>query len=153
MKDDIIEKIDDLIKACQEEIKKEKRKSSDEKHRKKKQFQMDLQNEALKEYVSSGKRFGFESCVKKCFGENSIESYKACRKRIKDPKKKATAEDIHKMELLYEEMQKIYKNSDSFYECPKLPSNTKLLSKSLMNLMSKISESLDKQIQGSNNKD
>lgn len=153
MENDIINKIDDLIKACQEEIKKEKRKSSDEKHRKEKQFQMKQQCEALKKYVSSGKRFGFNSCVEDCFGKGCIEAYKACRKRIKDSKKKATNEDFYKMEQLYSEMQKIYKDSDSFYECSKLPSSTTLLSKHLMNLMGKISKNLDKQIQNSNNKD
>ena len=114
---------------------------------------MKQQSEALKKYVSSGKRFGFNSCVEDCFGKGSIEAYKACRKRIKDSKKKATDEDFNKMEQLYREMQNRYKAPDSFYECPKLPSGTKLLSQSLMNLMGKISKHLDKQIQNSNNKD
>lgn len=153
MENDIIKKIDDFIKVCQEEIRKEKRKNSNEKHRKEKQFQMKQQSEALKKYVSSGKRFGFNSCVEDCFGKGSIEAYKACRKRIKDSKKKATDEDFNKMEQLYREMQNRYKAPDSFYECPKLPLNTKLLSKPLMNLMSQISKHLDKQIQNSNNKD
>lgn len=153
MEKDIIKKIDNLIEACQEEIKKEKRKSSDEKHRKEKQFQMKQQCEALKKYVSSGKRFGFNSCVEDCFGQRSVEAYKAIRKRITDPKKKASQEDYKKMEQLYAEMQKRYKAPDSFYECSKLPSSTNLLSKPLMNLMDKISKHLDTQIQNSNNKD
>lgn len=152
MENDIIEKIDNLIEACKEEIKKERRKSSDEKNRKAKQFQTKQQCEALKNYVSSGKRFGFNSCVEDCFGKKSIEAYKAIRKRITDPKKKATQADFKKMEDLYNEMQKKYKYSDSFYECPKLPSNTTLLSKSLRSLMGQISKHLDKQIQNSNNK-
>lgn len=153
MENDIINKIDAFIEVCQEEIKKEKRKSSDEKHRKEKQYQMELQSKALKKYVSSGKRFGFESCVIDCFGESSKEAYKACRKRITDPKKNATQKDYKKMELLYNEMQEIYKRPNSFYKCPELPSGTTLLSSHLMNLMGKISRHLDKQIQNSNNKD
>ncbi len=150
---DIVEKIDALIVACQEEIRKEKRKSADENHRKAKQFQMGLQNEALKKYVSSGKRFGFNSCVEDCYGKNSVDAYKACRKRITDPKKKASQEDFKKMEALYSEMQKKYKKPDSFYECPPLPKGTKLLLPPLMKLMGNISKQLDMQIQNSNNKD
>ncbi len=156
MENDIIERIDAFIETCKEEIRKEQRKTADEKNRKAKQYQTEQQSE-LKEYAPldkhPSKRFGFNSCVKDCFGEKSINAYKACRKRIADPKKKATQEDYKKMERLYSEMQKRYKNPDSFYECPPLPSGTTLLSKSLMKLMGKISKQLDKQIQNSSHKD
>lgn len=156
MKNNIIERIDAFIETCKEEIRKEQRKTADEKNRKAKQHQTNQQSE-LKEYAPldkhPGKRFGFSSCVKDCFGKGCIESYKASRKRITDPKKKATQEDYKKMELLYSEMQKKYKNPNSFYECPPLPSGATLLSKSLMKLMGEISNHLDKQIQNSSLKD
>ncbi len=156
MENNIIERIDAFIETCKEEIRKEQRKTADEKNRKAKQYQTDQQSE-LKEYVSlgkhPGKRFGFNSCVEDCYGKNSVNAYKACRKRITDPKKKASQEDFKKMEALYSEMQKKYKNPDSFYECPPLPKGTNLLSPPLMKLMGNISKQLDMQIQNSNNKD
>lgn len=150
MENDIVEKIDSFIEACREEIRKEKRKTIDEKNRKEQQYKTDQKSEFLIKYVLV-KRFGFNSCVKDCFGKSSVEAYKAIRKRITDPKKKASQEDYKKMEQLYAEMQKRYKNPDSFYQCSALPSNSQLLSKSLRVLMDKISKSLDKQIQNSSN--
>lgn len=133
----IIEKIDDFIESCKKEI--QNRRGNNDKR--------PNQSDALQKYVAcrKGERFGFNACVKDCFGEKFVETYKACSKRIRDPQKKPSPEDFKKMECLYEKMQKIY-TADSLFECPKLPSNTTLLSKNLRELMDKASRFFDKQI-------
>lgn len=147
--DDILQKIDAYIEFCKTEI--QKRKSSDGKARTDAARGKDSSPDKLQDYVGSSKRFGFAACVRDCFGEKSVESYKAIRKRIdgagKDVKRaKPSSEDFNKLEQLYTEMRKIYSSADSLYENPGLPPNSTLLPKALRNHMKEVSEKFDEQI-------
>lgn len=141
---EILKKIDVFIDKIKAEILKRKT-----------QKKGDEEITHLSSYIT-GKTFGFNNCIRDCIDNNSVEAYKACKKRVakylKESENKSSAnaikapsEDFKKLEYLYEKMQRYY-NVENLIETKKVDSDLVPLPKNLIRAMSKISEEENKRL-------
>lgn len=138
---EVLEKIDALIELCKKEIR-DRRKNADKSGKAKNDAARDADcNLDALGNLKLGKRFGFNYCVEKCFGETYVESFKASKKRIL--RGAGSAGDVEKMEDLYDGMQKIFGNADSLFMVNPLPENSTILHPNLRRLMRKASRMFD----------
>lgn len=139
----IIEKIDSFIDDCKSEIQKRKSRlnGSDRTNAHRGE---NSEPDALQKYVGRG-RFCFNKCVEDCFDKKSVEAFKACRKRICDPKKSASEEDLKKMKALYTEMLRKYR-AEELIESPPIARRLQILPNSLLDMLSEASHHFDETI-------